>query len=280
MGNDLPDGRDYYACPCCRRLFTREAAESGLLTEEHVPPAKLGGRALVLTCKDCNGEAGHSFDAHAVTRARSDDFARGRVTGDVLPTTAYAGGHPLRGTAGWTEGGLRILGVDRQNDERVRAAHMRALDGFAERGDQRPDFSFTVHTRFSETRARYSWIRSAYLAAFAALGWAYILRPVLQPIREQLTNPESEVLSTYMFRDPEADATTRRLLLVNEPEELRCLSVVIGEHGVFLPGVFDPLTMDELAHRFAARCDENQQLHVTLNGKLVPWPSRAMYFLD
>ncbi|HET9656007.1 MAG TPA: hypothetical protein VFP72_11670, partial [Kineosporiaceae bacterium] len=221
-----------------------------------------------------------SFDAHAVTRARSDDFARGRVTGDLLRVTAYADGHPLRGTAEWTEGGLRIVGVDKQNDDRVRAAHMRALDEFAERGDQRPNFSFTVHTRFSETRARYSWIRSAYLAAFAALGWAYILSPVLRPIREQLANPDAEVLSTYMFRDPEADATARRLLLVSEPEELRCLAVSIGEHGVFLPSVFDPLTMDELAHRFAERCDENQRINVTLNGKLVPWPSRAMYFLD
>jgi hypothetical protein len=72
----------------------------------------------------------------------------------------------------------------------------------------------------------------------------------------------------------------RQLLLVNEPEELRCLAVLIGEHGVFLPGVSDPLKMDELADRFAERRDENQRLDVTLNGKSVPWPNQAMYFLD
>lgn len=261
-------------------MFPRDAADSGQLTEEHVPPKQLGGKAMVLTCKDCNSEAGRFFDTHAVTRARSDNFARGQVTGDVLPVTVSADGIPLRGTAEWTEGGLRILGVDKQNDHRVQAAHMAALDGFTKRGDLRPSLSFTVHTRFNESRARYSWIRSAYLAAFAALGWAYILRPVMRPIREQLANPDVEVLPTYVFRDPESAATIRRILLVNEPQELRCVAVTIGEHGVFLPGVFNPMPMDELARAFAGRCDDEQRLNVTLHGKLVPWPSRATYLLD
>jgi hypothetical protein len=276
----LPDSRDYYACPCCLGLFTREAAKSGLLTEEHVPPKKLGGQPLVLSCRNCNSEAGRLFDAHAVTRARSDDFARGRVTGAVLPVTAYADGHRLAGTVQWTEGGIQILPVDRQNDPRVQAAHLQALNEFAEHRDPRPNFSFTVHARFDEARARYSWIRSAYLAGFAGLGWSYILRPVMQPVREQLANPDAGVISTYMFRDPEAVATTRRLLIVNEPEELRCVAVLMGEHGVFLPAMFNSTTMHELSEAFARRCGDDGRLNVTYSGKEVPWPSRATYFLD
>jgi hypothetical protein len=276
---DLPDGGGYYACPCCLQPFTRAAAETGVLTLEDVPPKELGGKPMLLTCKNCNNRAGHSFDAHAVTRARSDDFARGRAGGD-LPVTAYADGIPLRGTATWTEEGLRIVGVDKQNDDRELAKHIEALAGFANLRDRQPNFSFTVRTRFDEPRARYSWIRSAYLAAFAGLGWTYILRHALRPVRAQLANPEAEVLPTYVFRDPEGVATSRRILVVTEPSELRCVAVMIGEHGVFLPGLSDPLTMDELGRAFTQRCREDGRLTVRLQGKLVPWPSRATYLMD
>jgi hypothetical protein len=261
-------------------MYTREALATGLLTEEHVPPKKLGGRAMVLTCKDCNNEAGRIFDAHAVTRTRRDDFARGRVTDDILSVTAYADGHRLAGTVRWTEHGIEILPVNKQNDPREQAEHMKALDRLKEGGDPRSDFSFTVHTRFDEAQARYSWIRSAYLAAFAGLGWSYILRSVMQPIRDQLTNPDHEVIPTYMFRSPDSATARRRILLVDDPEELRCVAVLMGEHGVFLPSVVDQIAMHELCEAFAGRREEGDRISVALHGKEVPWPRRGTYFLD
>src|ERR1022692_895759 len=104
--------------------------------------------------------------------------------------------------------------------------------------------SFTVHTRFDEARARLSLIRAAYLAAFAALGWSYILRLVMQPIRDQLKNPTAQILETYIFRDPESSNATRRVLLVDDPDDLKCVAVMLGEYSIFLPGLWNPLTWD------------------------------------
>lgn len=281
-GQLLPASGDFYACPCCLRAYPREAAAAGWLTEEHVPPDRLGGRRLVLTCRPCNSTSGQQFDAHAVIRSQAEDFVRGRPTGP-LPVTFHAGGIPLRGTAQRTEdGGIQAFGVPRQNDPKVAAAHWQALDEYVDRKIQNPDVSFTLHTVYDEARARISWIRSAYLAAFAGLGWSYILRPVMQPIRDQLTEPESAILPTHMLRSLGADPGVRRILLVEQPEELRCVAVVMGEFTVFLPGIYQPRGYQEIVEAVLDAKQRQRQEGVTLdmNGKEVPWPRTARYSMD
>lgn len=116
LGDGLPAGQDYYACPCCLTCYPRGAVMAGELTEEHVPPKRLGGRGMVLTCVRCNNNSGTHFDRHAATRADADDFVRGRSTGRKLPVTAYLDDIPLRGTIEQTENGIRILGVVRADN--------------------------------------------------------------------------------------------------------------------------------------------------------------------
>lgn len=190
LGDQLPAGESYYACPCCLVGYPREAVAAGILTEEHVPPQGLGGRGLLLTCVICNSNSGTNFDA------------RGRVGGRVFPVTSYADGIPLRGTAQWTDDGIQLFGIPRQNHPKVQADHFEALHTFVESRNPNPKHSFTVQTRFDEARARISLIRSAYLAAFAALGWSYIFREVMDPFRSQFKQPDEKILTTYILRIP------------------------------------------------------------------------------
>lgn len=280
MDDKLPANLEYYACPCCLVAYNRQAVIAGVLTVEHVPPQRLGGRGLLLTCVECNSDSGTNFDAHAVRRLDADDFVRGRVSGRILPATFHVDGIPLRGTAQWTEDGLQLFGVPKQNDPRVQARYLQALDAYAETGNPNPNLSFTIHTRFDEARARISWIRSAYLAALAALGWSYIFREVMEPFRNQLKQPDARIIPTYMMRNPEVSPDERRMLLVDQPDELRCLAVMLGEHTVFLPGIFRPLTCEQLAEAFGRRRGADDELNVSLNGKEMPWPMWPTYFLD
>lgn len=64
----------------------------------------------------------------------------------------------------------------------------------------------------------------------------------MDPFRGQFEKPDVKILPAYILRDPSASAIERRVLLVNEPDELRCVAVVLGEHTVFLPGIFHPMT--------------------------------------
>ncbi|WP_326663476.1 hypothetical protein [Streptomyces canus] len=280
LGDVLPAGQDFYACPCCLVAYPREAVSDDRLSIEDVPPKSVGGRPLLLTCKQCNNNAGSVFDSHAATRAEAEDFMRGRVTGRALRMTSHVDGIPLRGTAQWTDRGIEFVGMPERNKPEVQAAHLEALDAYVESESPRPNHSFTVHTRFSEARARISWIRAAYLAAFAALGWGYIFRGVMDPYRKQLQQPDASIVPTYILRDPNAPPEERRVLLVDRPDELRSVAVVMGEHTVFLPSLFQPMTCGELAEAFASQRTDGDQLSVNLDGKEIPWPKRAMYFLD
>lgn len=280
IGDKLPPNEEYYACPCCLVAYNRPAVIAGVLTEEHVPPRGLGGRGLLITCAACNSSSGTNLDAHAARRLDADDFARGRVNGRILPATFYADGIPLRGTAQWTEDGLQLFGVPKQNDPKVQAAHFQAVDAYVDSGNPSPNLSFTIHTPFDEARARLSWIRSAYLAAFAAFGWSYIFREVMEPFREQLKRPDARIIPTYILRNPSASPNELRILLIDQPDELRCVAVMLGEHTVFLPGIFRPLSCEQLAEAFANRREADGNLRVNLNGKEMPWPRWPTYFLD
>jgi hypothetical protein len=153
LGDMLPADGDFYACPCCLMAYPREAAEAGTLTEEHVPPKQLGGRSLLLTCKECNHTSGTNFDAHAVTRSHADDFVRGKVSRRALPVTFSADGIPVRGTVRMTDDGIQLFGIQEQNDQKVLDAHIERLKAYIGRGSPVVDFEFTVHTRFDETRS-------------------------------------------------------------------------------------------------------------------------------
>ncbi|AIN75178.1 hypothetical protein O8E88_000472 [Flavobacterium psychrophilum] len=57
---------DYYICPLCRNSFTEKDLDQALqnpLTIEDVPPKKLKGKPLLLTCKKCNNINGSVYDS-------------------------------------------------------------------------------------------------------------------------------------------------------------------------------------------------------------------------
>ena len=74
-----PDFPRLYVCPICGRGFVEQALSNGMLTLEHVPPRSMGGRRLVLTCRDCNARAGHMMDVHAYKREKILDFVQGTL---------------------------------------------------------------------------------------------------------------------------------------------------------------------------------------------------------
>lgn len=51
-----------YLCPISMECHTLESLKQGNLTIEHVPPASLGGKALLLTSKVVNSKDGHTSD--------------------------------------------------------------------------------------------------------------------------------------------------------------------------------------------------------------------------
>jgi hypothetical protein len=68
-------------------------------------------------------------------------------------------------------------------------------------------------------RALLSWLRAAYLVAFAALGWPYVYMPYLALLRAQLADPDATLMPPLALADPAAVPYRRDLVVVQEPHD-------------------------------------------------------------
>lgn len=279
MDEILPTDGDFYACPCCLTAYGPDALEARYLTDEHVPPDNAGGKKLILTCADCNHRAGSWLDAHADRRTAVQNLVAGRGADRELRAEIGVDGIVLRGNISGIGDALLLSVVAKANrlDDVDRAT--RTLDGWTAHGAVDGPLGFRVAENISVRRARLSWVRAAYLVAFAALGYRYAFQAQFAQLRAQLADPDAEILPPLGMIDAEAPADRRQLLLVREPAELRSLAVVMGQHTIYLPALEQPRPFQETAAALgtlAAAPGPRPQLR----GAEVPWPTEARYDLD
>ena len=61
------EGKGTFICPLCLRILNIALLGeqvNNFITIEHIPPENLGGKPLILTCKDCNSTCGHDLDVY------------------------------------------------------------------------------------------------------------------------------------------------------------------------------------------------------------------------
>lgn len=237
-GGPLPPA---YACPLCAvtepdgrvrmRLFPVNMLGT-LLTLEDVPPKHVGGRPLVLTCRNCNNTAGHGIDAwaHRVEssiRALSGlEAARGwlRVGEDRVPAEIDSSQPGVNQ--------IRVLGGAKTTLTRI-GAYFTAQTA-APTGEM---FGLSVTLADPNGRlAKVSWLKSAYLAVFAMFGYRYALHSFLAPVRRQIQHPQEEHLTAFAFRLLKPVPFSQcRVFRVARPELPACWGVLMGPVLVFLP---------------------------------------------
>jgi hypothetical protein len=263
------EDRPFYVCPLCLFAGNESALRDGWLTREDVPPRSLGGKKIVLTCAPCNNRAGHEIDWHARREADLVAFlTRGNATMRARLRTS-SGRMPIQLTV--SNAGIQMMGVPK-------AAKKSDSDGVtqdftqATGSDGWQDLKFKIDfARFSQTRAATSWLRSAYLAWFAALGYRFVFRPELNVVRERITNPDSTEPLRFRIiqQEPVAEPT---LLCLDEPESFRSHVMLYGRNVIFLPRYDDA----DLYARLAAQ----PECHVNISGKTYPWPDRPLFLHD
>src|SRR5689334_22706625 len=87
--------------------------------------------------------------------------------------------------------------------------------------------------RFKEVKV--GWLRSAYVVAFAALGYRYVLRDQRQPIRDQIAAADQDLLRGFWTIEPAADRSKRQIGLVRFGSDVSSVTVQMRRHIVFLP---------------------------------------------
>lgn len=275
----FPTEEDWYLCPLCLNVaLTIEEFETHELTVEHVPPKALGGKELVLTCQRCNKEQGSQFDGAAHRARQVKSFVAGESSQAVVARFGIDGieSNVFLRRAGLS--GFYLTGdprISNPSEKERLESHMEMLGKSGETG-----FKVTISARmkYDPARARLSWMRTGYLVAFALLGWKYILRSTLQPIRDHLAGASTSELPILSAYDAERDPRGRQIWIVQQAHGRECLLVAVGQHMMFLPGPEDFRTLEEISASIGARA--NEELQYSLSGKLLPWPSGPLHLLD
>lgn len=269
---DLPRG---YGCPLCCRLILPEHLEAGHLSVEHAPLRSLQGRGIVLTCRACNSHAGATVDAAMrgcetiidFAQGTMDQHARGRVElpGSVLNARILAQGTDVR-----------VEGIPAANSPKAREIFERQLGAMTEAGSwEGVKFRLVLDLKGEPRDAYLGWLRSAYLVAFAALGYTYILHPSVRRVREQLQHPDQQILRVFSVTAAEAPQNRRQVLFITQPAWLGSLAIQMGRHTVFLPWLDDAIY-----ERLAERTDQGKTFHEQLAGEEAAWPQQPVFALD
>ncbi len=238
-GDPIPPA---YACPLCAiteadgrarmKLFTADML-GRLLTIEDVPPKHSGGRPLVLTCKGCNSTAGHSIDAMADRVERSIRILAGQ---EPVHGRLHVGEDEVPARIEMSATGqnrITMLGGAPTTFDRV-AEYFNGLTRAPALADPfRLSFQLTDP---NEKRAKVSWLKSAYLAVFALLGYRYAMHQFLGPVRHQIQHPEEEHLASFSTRlAVPLPFSECRVFRIARPDLPACWGVLMGPILVFLP---------------------------------------------
>jgi HNH endonuclease len=262
------NGAGRYLCPLCLEWFD----DLQDLSLEHAPPASVGGSHIAVTCRGCNSTAGSSIDAALRWTETVRQFGSQAMTKPMPATFSFAG-IEQRVAAQFGPDGLSIMGVGKQNHPDVAPAMITALDEMVVRGST--EGTMTLSFRSPDFRAAsIGWLRAAYLAAFAMLGYLYVLRGELDDVRLQIRDPTARILERYCVMT-RGGPSARRIAIVREPAELASVTVLSNDCAVFLPNPEMPGTYRRLAelNPWPPKTHE-------LFGLIGPWPAKPTYALD
>lgn len=266
-----------YICPICLTQFDKDQIDE--LTFDHVPPRRLNGKLLVLTCNSCNHKAGHEVDHHAINRQWLLDFLSDDIEGNLDTKTARLkfGDSALQNVALSKEGDTHIIRLLPNSNHPSAEPTLRSdLKNRVASGTGFPDLNITfTGVRHSAKRAEISWLRSGYLGAFAVLGYRYIFRECLEDVRRQIMEPSQDILSGFLHVERELKRLENGVMVADDPDGVLGVIAKWEENAVFLP--LDMSAKGYLSQLHKHRCNKKQ---TTFNGKGYSWPKRPRYLAD
>lgn len=274
----VPIDHDYYCCPICIKLFPSKAIEDGILTIEHAPPEKVGGKPLALTCKDCNSVAGYSVDSAVVHRERLFDAIKA-IRGKA---------RNYKGRATLSMGGLAMnvkLEVDNKrnvsiqpqkylNDPNTLTAFKNYMMNLHDSGKgDGEEFSITPLMRYHNKHSKIGDLKSAFIISFALFGYTYILHKRLSLVREQILNYGSDIIQKYwVVSDPKLERKYS-ICLLKEP--VPAVAVKIDKVTIILPWLEGPKDF----YQYLKESSESDK-SLSFHGVFLEWPSTLEMNMD
>lgn len=277
ISNFKSAAQEQYICPICEGSFGRNDLSDGKLTFEHVPQEFRKGRALILTCKNCNSSAGHTLDAEAFAREQMVRFGASLVREDIEYdglVKLFAGGETVNVRLSVRENINRLELLPKNNHPKAAERLNEFFENLARDGKGDGEkFRITPLVRSNFWLSKVSDLRTAFLIAFALLGYRYALDDRLSLVRQQIRKPKDKIIKGFWsaaeFDKPEQNL----ILLLHEPVVALCIQ--FGRSFVILPwldGPRDPYSVLEASYQ------PNQPIN--FRGRPFRWPEGPEFLLD
>lgn len=269
--------QECYCCPICSNLYLPEALDVDLLTLEHAPPQKVGGKPLALTCKKCNSVAGYSVDFAVFQRQKLIDFTdavMGQKRNFKGRANFLIGGETLNINFEKEEGTPSIKPVRKINDPKKLKAYEDYMN-YLHKAGKWDGMKFTI-TPTAKYHVKYSKIgdlKTAFIICFAFFGYRFALNERLSVVREQIMNYKKDIIDYYWL--PSDPKITQRNFICLTEKPVTALAVKLDHSIVVLPWIEGP----ENLYKYL---ESNYGSPKTFNiqGRCYNWPGTLEMRLD
>jgi len=267
-----------YYCPICGKGFPIKAVHDGRLTLEHVPPKSLGGKHLVLTCRECNSDSGHSIDAAAARRKDLESFI-GMMHGKESSTKSMKANIAIDGrtvsiklsrTNNITQ--IKIVkSASSPKDLRyVRDRFKTYLH--CDASDKSRQFTITTSSKNFHSDAIISDLKTAFLASFALLGYRFAMHSNLLQVRQQILQSNLDIIGRHFCLE-KTDMPLGQPILISATKPYPCIAAILEKRVILLPEPEGIGNLYELLNKHHTRS-------TFLNGKKLGWPQSMELRLD
>lgn len=235
-------GTKLYACPMCLTVFGEDGlsqAQKQCLTLEDIPPKKLGGKPLILTCNKCNNQSGTRYDAQLLNQTKALNFISKKEGGQKEVVIQINDKSKVKGI-------VKNLPNNTLGINIINKSNPMAQDDINDLFENWNSGKFKLDIKGGNPKLfNIAKLRIAYLLAFSKFGYGYIMNQETQPIREQLQNPEKKILDHLGIVKLNFTEDISGIFIVKEPKELVGFLVIFDliESGhstkisVLLPGL-------------------------------------------
>lgn len=193
-----PDLKAHFVCPICLNIFSLK--DEAKITEAHIIPDAVGGKISTYACKQCNDRAGKLQDKWLGEHLKISQSPAGIFNGN--PTGFVFGDVKLKGKVE-TEVKDNAVSLTLKFDYKHNSPDMRdRIDSMLEEAYKKYDginkvpVGLGVYTPVlgKQEMVNVGFLTAGYLMWFKILGYSWVFQKHLQPIREQIINPDKIII--------------------------------------------------------------------------------------
>ncbi len=221
-------------CPLCLEVFLESdllISDKNHLTLEHNPPKSLGGKDNILTCKECNNKSGHKTDVELLTYILEQEFKN--FSPNSKHRTELISNEGAKVTADLSFDDKGKMTVNLQDKYSNPKDFKKFIDSeekgfFPIEGEigkfatKKLNFNMNLPDKGNMRLASIALLKIGYLMGFEKFGHIFLFNQNLDQIREQILNPEKEIIIDPFWINFEFPEMFVGVNIINKPTELNC----------------------------------------------------------